>query len=56
MSNEYTPTDEDMRKRHRYAWEQNDIARYALDEADAQWERWLEAHDERVRAEERERR
>lgn len=51
MSEPYTPTDEDMRKRHRLAWEQSPWNRYALDEADAQWIRWIEAHDERVRAE-----
>lgn len=46
---EHTPTDEDMRKRHRYAWEQCPVNRYALEEADAQWSRWLAAHDARVR-------
>lgn len=49
MTDDYTPSDEDMRKRHRHAWEQSPVNRYALDEADAQWSRWLAAHDARVR-------
>ena len=50
---DYTPTTDEVRDR--YAWGRSDVGYVSYDEAEAEFDLWLVAHDATVRAEERER-
>ena len=48
---DYTPTTDEVRDR--YAWGRSDVGYVSYDEAEAEFDLWLAAHDATVRAEER---